>query len=259
MNLFALPYDQFQQFVTVFFRTLGILGAAPFFGSRNVPVRAKAGLGVLVAVIIYPLVDFSGVVFPEKPGLLGFLIAGEVLIGMVIGYATRLFFTAIQVAGHLIGFQVGFAIVNVIDPQTSSQVSVISQFENIITTLFFLSTGAYFLFIQGMAESFAVIPPFGISFSREIVELVVSLFSDIFIIAIKISAPVLAASLFTTVALGLVARTVPQINIFIVGMPIQIALGLFMIGATLSFMSMVAENIFDQMEFTFYAMLRALG
>jgi flagellar biosynthetic protein FliR len=208
--------------------------------------------------VVYPFVDFTSIKFPDKLTSLGFFLGGEVIIGIVIGYATRLFFTALEVAGHMMGFQIGFGIVNVIDPQTSAQVSIISQFENIIVILFFLSTGAYYMFLKGIVESYSLIPPLGLTFSKPIVQIIVSLFSSIFLIAIKLSAPVMASGLFAVIALGLVARTVPQLNIFIVGMPIQIGLGLFMLGASLSFVGPLLKNIFAQMEFTMYSLLRAM-
>jgi len=258
MDLFNLPLEQFQRFIVIFIRTGAILGLAPFFGSRNVPGRVKTGLAFFISVSLYPFVDFQNVQFPSTLLPLGVLLMGEILIGIVIGYAARLFFTAVQIAGHLMGFQIGFAIVNVMDPQTSSQVSIVAQFENIVTMLFFLATGAYYMFLRAMAESFALIPPFGFSPSPEIMEAIMIIFSHVYVIAIKLSAPVLASALFTSVALGLVARTVPQINIFIVGMPVQIGIGLFMIGVTLTYIAPLLRNTFGEMEASIFTLLRAM-
>jgi flagellar biosynthetic protein FliR len=206
----------------------------------------KAGLSVVLAMIIFPLVGFKEVYLTNVSSLVSAM-AGEILIGVIIGFTARLLFAAVQLAGQLIGFQMGFGIVNVIDPQTSTQISIIAQFQNLITLLVFLAINAHYWFILAVASSFELIPPLEFCFSNSLMEAIVSLSCDMFMVAAKIAAPVIAVLLFTSVALGLIARTVPQMNIFIVGFPLKIAIGLFGVGFSLPLLSYMLRNLFRGM------------
>jgi len=246
MNLFSLSLPQVQAAILVFIRLGAILIAAPLFGSRNVPFQLKAGLSLVLAMVIFPVAGFQEVYLTGIPSLVTAMM-GEVLIGVIIGFTARLIFSAVQLAGQLIGFQMGFGIVNVIDPQTSTQFSIVAQFQNIMTLLIFLALDAHYWFILAISSSFELIPPLGFCFTNSLMEAIVSLSCDMFVIAAKVAAPVIAVLLFTSVALGLIARTVPQMNIFIVGFPIKIAIGLLGVGLSLPLLSVMLRNIFRKM------------
>jgi flagellar biosynthetic protein FliR len=204
----------------------------------------KVGLSFMLAVIVFPLVNVNeGFTLPLIS--LGVAMTGEVLIGVIIGFTARLLFAAVQLAGQLVGFQMGFGIVNVIDPQTSAQVSIIAQFENIITLLIFLALNAHHWFIMAIAKSFEVVPLLTFSFTNSLMEALVQLSCDMFVVAAKVAAPIIAILLFTSVALGLLARTVPQMNIFIVGFPLKLAIGLLAVGLTLPLLSTILRNLFQ--------------
>jgi flagellar biosynthetic protein FliR len=246
MNLFSLSLPQVQAAILVFIRIGAILIMAPLFGSRNVPFQLKAGLSLVLAMVIFPVAGFQEVYLTGIPSLVTAMV-GEVLIGVIIGFTARLIFSAVQLAGQLIGFQMGFGIVNVIDPQTSTQFSIVAQFQNIMTLLIFLALDAHYWFILAISSSFELIPPLGFCFTNSLMEAIVSLSCNMFVIAAKVAAPVIAVLLFTSVALGLIARTVPQMNIFIVGFPIKIAVGLLGVGFSLPLLSVMLRNIFRKM------------
>jgi len=246
MNLFTFSLPQIQAAVLVFIRIGAILVTAPLFGSSNVPLQLKAGLSVVLAMAVFPIINFQEVYLAHVPSLVT-AIAGEVLIGVIIGFTARLLFAAVQLAGQLVGFQMGFGIVNVIDPQTSTQVSIIAQLQNVITLLIFLTVNAHYWFILAIAKSFELIPPLGFCFTDSLMEAIVGLSCDMFVIAAKVAAPIIAVLLFTSVALGLIARTVPQMNIFIVGFPLKIAIGLFGVGLSLPLFSCMLKNLFGRM------------
>ena len=169
MTLFNFSLPVIQAAVLVFTRVGAILLTAPLFSSGSIPVHVKIGLSFMLAVIVFPLVTVNAAsVLPLAS--LGVAIAGEVLIGVIIGFTARLLFAAVQLAGQLVGFQMGFGIVNVIDPQTSTQVSIIAQFENIITLLIFLAVNAHHWFIMAIAKSFEVVPLLTFSFTNSLME-----------------------------------------------------------------------------------------
>ncbi len=258
MNLFDFSEEQFLLSFLVFMRIGALIFFTPILGSSNVPSYAKIGLAFFMTMIIFPLVDFKFVEFPKSIFSFSLLVASEMLIGIIIGFSVRLLMSAVQIAGTTVGFQMGFGIVNVIDPVTSLQVSVIAQFQNIISFLIFLSISAHHIILNSIAASFQLIPILSFQFNGEVMYILMSVTRDLFIISVKIAAPLIATLIFTSVALGMIARTVPQMNVFIVGFPLQIGLGLLMIGLTLPLFSMMIKKIATMMERNIFLLMKAM-
>ena len=246
MDIFNLNYAEFERFLFVFFRVGALILFVPVLGSRQVPASMKIGLILFTSIVIFPLVQARPL--PEPQGIfdLAVFLLSDVTIGLGIAYITRLIFAAVQIAGTVVDFQMGFGVVNVIDPQTDTQVSVTAQFHNIVAVLIFLAIDAHHFILQAIVESFFIINPAEINFSSLTPEYMLYLFSGTFTTAVKIAAPIMAILFFLSVGLGLVARTVPQMNVFIVGFPLQIGVGLLMVGLSLSFFSvLVQQQMYD--------------
>jgi flagellar biosynthetic protein FliR len=258
LNLFTVSLPQVQAVTLLFTRICAILVAAPLLGSKNVPVQMKVGLSLVLTLAVLPVVGFREAYLTDTVSLAS-SIGGEILIGVIIGYTARLLFAAVQMAGQLVGFQMGFGIVNVIDPQTNSQVSIVAEFQNIIALLVFLAVDAHHWFVLAIAKSFELIPPFGFCFTNSLMEALVRLSCDMFVIAVKMAAPVIAALLFTDLALGLIARTVPQMNIFIVGFPLKIAIGLLGMGFSFPLLMYVLRSLFQKMGEDMMVLMRLMS
>lgn len=226
--------DQLIVFTLVFLRISALLVMIPIIGERAVPVRVKGGLAILVSMLVSSSVSVDMSTLPAEGEIfaLAIVMLGEIMIGVAIGFITKILFAGIQFAGEMIGTQIGFSIVNVIDPVTSTQVSVIAEFQHLIALLIYLSIDAHHTLISAIVDSYRVVSPFSYSFSGSLMNHMLLLSKELFVMAVKISAPIMAVLLFTNVALGVVARTVPQINVFIVGFPVQIAVGLTVFGLT---------------------------
>ena len=196
---------------------------------------------------------------PEPRGLfdLAIHIATDAAIGLAIAFAVRLIFTAVQVAGTMVDFQMGFGVVNVIDPQTQAQVSITAQFQNILAVLIFLASDAHHFIIGAVVQSFDLINLAQVDFSNVTPELILRYFSTMFVIAIKIAAPIMAILFFLSVGLGLVARTVPQMNVFIVGFPLQIGVGLLMVALAMPFFSLVLQNQISELPARLAGLMRS--
>ncbi len=242
MDISQITAEQLQLFIFILLRVSAMVVTIPIFGNRNVPVRAKGGLSLMIAFLLFPFIKFHLPPLEIFSLILGML--GEVIIGIIIGFAGRLAFAGVQIAGQLIGFQMGFAVVNVFDPITSEQVSIIAQFQYLIAMLIFLAVDGHHVFLFAIAESYRIILPFDFCFSVELMQSIVEISKDIFIIAVKIGAPVITALLMTSIGFGLIARTVPQINILIVGFPLKIAIGLIGIGLSLPLFTKIMGRVF---------------
>lgn len=246
MSIPPITAEQIEAFVLIFLRVTAIIVVIPILGNRTVPLRVKGGLSIIIAFLILPFVHYPAASYDVITLVLKML--GEVLIGIIIGLTGRLLFAGIQLAGQLVGFQMGFAIVNVVDPVSSSQVSIIAQLQYLLAALIFFSVNGHHVFLYAIAESYNIIPPLDFNFSGPLMDSLLSLSRDIFIVAVKTGAPIMTILLLTSVGLGLIARTVPQINIFIVGFPLKIGIGLIGIGLTLPIFVRIVGTLFVTVE-----------
>lgn len=253
MTLPLLTQEAIDSLIFIFLRVSAMIVVMPIFGGdRSIPVVIKGGIAIFITFMLFPFVKIN-----QEYQSLGFIsmfvgMISEILVGIVIGLVARFIFAGIQFAGELIGFQMGFSVVNAIDPMTSTQVSLISQFQYFMAILIFLILNVHHVFLSAIAESFDKIAPLQFHMSGKLIQTICIYSKDIFVIAVKISAPVLAVLIFTNTALGIVARTVPQINIFIMGFPLQIALGLIFIGLTapvfVNYSASLFKNISNQVH-----------
>jgi len=256
MGIPEITMQEVNAFILVFLRVCGIIIAIPVFGNRTVPVRVKGGLAILVTILVIPFVPIRPL--PSDLFPLFLVMAGEVCIGVVIGLVVKFFFEGVQLAGQLIGFQMGFAIVNVVDPISSAQVSIIAQCIYLIAVLVFFAIDGHHIFLYAIAESFRIIPSADFRLTGDLAQAIVMSSKEIFIIAVKIGAPVMAMLVLTSVGLGMIARTVPQINIFIVGFPLKIGIGLVGLGLTLPFIVRVISYAFSDFGATLKGLMKLM-
>lgn len=233
-------------FFWVFLRVGILFLMLPFFGARGIPVLWKVGFSLLLAAILAPIVPPPRSLPRHTPEvLLG--IASEVLLGLVLGLGVRMFLGAVQLAGQLLGFQMGFNMASALDPQTGTQSSVISQFLYLFTVLLFFSIDGHHLLILALASSFEAVPPSGFLLKAPHTGYLVEIGGDMFLIGLQVAAPVMVALFLSNFCLGIVARTVPQVNILMVGFPLNIGLGLFLFGITLSQISPFMTRLIHRM------------
>lgn len=242
----TISIEQFQAFLLVFLRVSAVIVFLPVLGDARVSVRIKAGLALLISALLFPHVAVNAATAGFDIFSLFFRMGTEVLIGAAIGFTSQLLFAGIQMAGQLIGFQMGFSIANVIDPASSQQVSIIAEFMYLLMLLVFLAFNGHHIFISGLAKSFQTIPLLSFSFSGKLPAGMVDMMRGMFEVAVKIGAPLMALMFFISIGMGLIARTVPQINIFIVGFPLQIAIGLIGLGLSMPFfLSLAGRYVVD--------------
>jgi len=254
--MFELSLFQVQRFVFVLVRVSAIFIAAPVLNSRSIPVQVKVGLALVLTIAMLPVVRVGPSNFPQTLPLLVLGLGAEVLVGALIGLMASLMMTTVQVMGQLVGFQMGFGIVRVLDPSTAEQQGILATFLSMFAILIFLATNGHHAFFRSLAESFRILGPFRFSPSHSLLEILARTFQNVFVIALKMGAPLFAILLFTYTALGIIARTVPQINIFIAGFPLTISVGLLMLGVVLPHVGVLVKGVFGQLG---HDILRLLG
>lgn len=244
----GLVLNGVEIFLLVFARMTGLFVIAPIFGRRNIPAYFKIGFSFMLALILtntlkMELPDYSENIFGYSA-----LIFKEFATGLVIGYASYLIFTAVYLAGQIIDMQVGFGLVNVIDPLSNIQVPVTSNFYFILCMLIFLTVDVHHVLIKALFESYKVISPGGAVFGTQLIDELARLMASVFLLAFKISAPVVATVLIADVALGVLMKTVPQLNVFVVGIPLKILLGIVVMWLTIPAFVMVTEILLRGMD-----------
>jgi flagellar biosynthetic protein FliR len=219
----------------------------PFVGGKSVPVQVKLAIAVILGIVITPTLGIAAPA-PTSVVMLLFGVFKEFLIGIMIGLTAKFVFASFEMAGQLAGIQMGFSMANVLDPQTSSQLSVLAQFYNILGIFLFFSLNIHHIFISGLVKSFEVIPPYGINLSGPVFEGMLTLSSELFIVALKLAAPISIALLLANLGMGIVARTVPQLNVFVVGFPVTIGVGLVVFLFSITFISSTISSVFADMS-----------
>jgi flagellar biosynthetic protein FliR len=224
-------------------RVAAVLFMMPVLNSKNIPVLLKMGLTLTVSMILWPLVKVQA---PSDPYIFGFYMVAEFMIGFLLGFAMRLVFTGVQLAGELAGFQMGLSMANVVDPQSGMDTSLISQFHYLLGLLLFLSIDGHHWFFRALVQSFQVLSPGEFVIKEGLYQYVLNLSGKMFVIALKMVAPVMAILFLVQIALGIIARVVPQVNILVSSFPLTICLGLIFLGLSLELLVPYLKTLFDE-------------
>jgi flagellar biosynthetic protein FliR len=241
----TVPLAQIEMLLQIMLRVAAIALSVPFLDNRAIPRLFKVGLVLAVSLLIYPQVADS--IRPLGGGIAGLGVGAlrELLLGIAVGLTVRSVFAGILMAGQLAGFQMGLSIANVLDPQSSMQVPVLGQLLNLMAMVIFVLLDAHHMLIRALVESFRTIPPLTYAPAGSLLEQMIRLSGAMFTVALQVGAPVIAALLLATVALGLVARAVPQMNVFVVAMPLQILIGLAFVAVGLLDFTPYLRDLFD--------------
>lgn len=219
---------------------------SPIFGRANVPNNLKILLSVMMALIV---IQFYPPPAELPPSLIHFVlaVAGELLVGLSIGYVTTMFFSIVFTAGQIIDTQIGFGMVQIYDVQTNAQIPVAGSMLNLILLESFLITNGHLKLISMLFATFEYIPVGGVQLRPELGTLMLRGFFEVFALSINVAMPIIASGLVAEIGLGVVVRTAPQMNIFVLGMPIKVVLGLIMLGVVLPVFVGFTNTIFERM------------
>lgn len=231
-NLLALE----QQLLLFLLRTSAFIVVAPFLSARFAPPQFRIALAVFLSITAWAA--WGPGHFPQAlpPGAEGWgrfipMALSEVLLGLLLGFFCGLFFAAFQFAGSIAGYQMGFSIVNVLDPHTQQQQSIIGDFLFVCATLAYLELNLHHNLIGAWYQSYALAPPGQFDLGAIPLSLLGAAMGGMLLLALKIAMPITAFLLLIDLALGILARVVPQLNVFIVGIPLKTAVGLGVLSA----------------------------
>lgn len=250
-------YQQFQMLLLIFVRVSCFISFAPLYGGKKVPKMSKITLAACISIFTYfslPLTNISDFTTLDY----AIYILKEGLTGLALGYSIYLVMSALFLAGHLIDFNLGFSMVNVFDPVAQIQVPLVGNFYYLLLITVMLITNADLYFIKSMVLSFEALPVGSAVISQGLVTAVIEGFVMVFVIAVKIASPVLVSVFILNIALGILVRAVPQMNMFVVGLPIKLLVGIFILLLTSPSIVKMADFMFTVMDDLFINMIRGL-
>lgn len=228
-----------------FARILALIASAPVTGNPQFPVRAKIGLAVMITVLIAPLLPAGSPVDPGAWSGIALLVR-ETLLGLAMGFALRIVFVAVEMAGNVIGIQMGLSIAEIYDPMSGSQTVVIGQFLGLLAALAFLALDGHLMMIGTLVESMRAIPPGDFGTAPVDWKLLTLWGGKIMEAAVLLALPVIAALTITNLALGVLSRAASQLNLFAVGFPVTLAVGFITLLFTLPHLGGVLERLFAE-------------
>lgn len=244
VDVFGLTPAAFETLLLIFIRVTTVMVIMPVFSAKEIPQLVRVGLGIIITMVLYKLVP---AIHPLADlGELVSAVVSQVVVGMLFGFISTLVFMGIQLAGAIIDIQIGFAVANVINPLTQQNVTVIGELELTLASLIYLITNSHHLLFQGIGGSFSILPLPYIALDPSVAGNILIFFSQATLIVFKIAAPAALALFIANVALGFMAKVAPQMNVFVVGFPLQIAIGLLMIGVSVPLLGYMVPELYAE-------------
>lgn len=222
-----------EAFLFIGVRLSGLMLFAPFFGSTVLAPRIKAGLVLALTVVLFPLVSprFPAIPLSHWPAV----VLGELLVGAAIGIATNIVFDAVQMAGQVLSVQMGYSLVNILDPNTQVESTAVAMFHQSAAMLIFLRLDVHLWLLRALGNSFAYLPPGSAHLSGAFVRTILAAGSVVLEVGLQIAAPVLAATLLADLVLGLLGKASPHLPVMLLGPPVKSLLGLLTLIAVVKY------------------------
>jgi flagellar biosynthesis protein FliR len=225
-------------------RFAAVFAFAPVFGSGNVPARVRVFFVVGLAALTVTGLGVAPATLPTSAGALVFAAFSELFLGALLAFGVLAAFAAFLLAGRIMDIQLGFGVATLIDPATRAASPLLGTILNLMAVAMFFAVDGHLMMIRGLVFSLEQVPP-GTFISEVDPAVIVAQFGGMFVYAIAIAAPVLFTILLIDVVLAVVARTMPQVNIFIVSLPLKIFVGLFVLAISLRYISPLVARIFE--------------
>lgn len=245
------------KYIWVLFRISGLFTFAPFFSSRVIPVYVKA---VLIAALTYVVGQSAFITAAPPKDFITFalVLLQEFITGMAMGFVSLLLFNALYVAGEVMDLELGFGMVNLFDPFTQAPMPLMGNFIFYFSLMVYLVTNGHHRLIEALVASYRLVPVGGMAINGSMIDQLVQVFGEMLALGIKISAPVLIAIFLTDVSLALLSRAVPQLNVFINGLPLKILIGFGVIMLMLPMFLVVLDVLFNRIDYNNLRILRLM-
>lgn len=243
IDLFSI--ERWYIFLVILARTAAIIGSLPIFTSSDAAIRIRLAVAVTISLLLFPILDFN--LSQEQMTPIGFwlILLQEVLVGLLVGFMVLLIFFAVQFGGTIVGYQMGFAAAEILDPQNQQQVPLLAQFQNVIAILFFLALDVHHIVLRVMVRSYEILPPGNIDLSGNAIPFIVTMTGEMFVLGLQLIIPVLMVLMLSMFILGIMSRVFSQLQVFLLSFPINISVALIIIGLSMQMVYSILEREFQ--------------
>ena len=255
-NVGQFPEGQIIAFALILLRIIAFVMSCPIFSAANVPLPVRILFSLVLGMVVFPTIHYQNIDLINLNDQLIFLATRELFVGLALGFLMRMFFFAISIAGDLIGISMGLNAAQLFNPTLGSQSSVMENFELALATMFFLAINGHHVFISGLAQSFQILPISAVAIKTQGFASMGQVAHEVVMMGIKIASPVMVAIFLTNIAMGIIGRAVPQINVLVTSMPVTMLLGFVImivvtplaVGEMTGMMNLMAERFFQFMR-----------
>lgn len=253
---YSMLLNNLELFLLIFVRMTGLFVTAPIFGHKNIPAYFKIGFAFTTAILMANVIKVDHIISTDSFWLYAVYLIKEFFVGIVIGYIAYGIFTSIYLAGQIIDFQIGFGMVSVFDPISNIQVPVTANLYYILAMTIFLLTNGHHMLIKALYQSFDLVPLGSAVLGTNFADNIIGIFTQLFAMGFRIAAPVVAAILIADVVLGIISKTIPQMNVFVLGMPLKILIGLIIVMLTIPAFVSIVSLLTDNMNSEIFRFLK---
>ena len=242
----SITLQQLEFFLMIVVRMAGFIYTAPFFGLRNVPLRVKTGLTIALAVVMFYVLPYEPL---EYVGVIGFalLVVEETLCGLILGFVANICYQILAFSGQILDMEIGFSMVNEMDPVTSAQVTVSGNMYSYAVMLMMMITYMHHYLLDALIDTYTLVPIGKAAINPMIYSVVVELIGQYFVLGFRIVLPVFAAMLIVNSVLAILARVAPQLSMFVIGIQLKVFVGLAVMVVMIKMIPGIASLIFDKM------------
>ncbi|MEY8330653.1 flagellar biosynthetic protein FliR [Lachnospiraceae bacterium 48-33] len=247
--MLTITYSQYglETFILIMVRITSFMYVAPFFGQTNTPQRTKLGFALILSFLVYMVLPEQTLAYSNNWDY-ATIIVKEAIAGVLMGFSVFICNSIVLFAGHVFDMEIGLTMATIYDPQTRTQVSVSGQLYQNLFMLIFIATGMHWYLLSALVDSFTAVPLDGLHIRAGLITVFIDFISDYFITGFRIALPVFASSMLVNIVLGIMTKVAPQMHMFSVGMQIKILAGLFIMFMTVTVISNITSNLFEQMK-----------
>lgn len=248
MELDLFFFERWYLFLVILARMAAMVGSLPIFTSSRAAIRIRLGVAVAISLLLFPVLDFS--LSQQEMTSVGFglIILQQALLGLLLGFVVQLIFFAVQFGATIVGYQMGFAAAEILDPQYQQQVPLLSQFQNAIAILIFLALDVHHIIFRVIVRSYKLLPPGDMNITGNAVPYIVAMTGEMFVLGIQLVIPVLMVLMLSMFILGIMSRVFSQLQVFMLSFPINISLALIIIGLSMQMVVFILGREFQGLQ-----------
>lgn len=257
-SLYQFAETEMLAFILVFLRVVSFLLSWAILGTASVPMSLKILTSLAISFVLFPLIGWKQLSVDLSSGMVIFMAAREVAIGLTIGFFTKMFFHALAIGGQIISISMGLSSAQVFNPTMNVEGSAIEQFKIMLGSLFFLFINGHHHFLTGLATSFKLVPIGTSGIDYNAFSRMGPLMGEVMVIGIKVAAPVMISIFFVNIAMGIVGRAVPQINVLVTSLPVNILVGFATLMVALPLFSYEMREMLETMTIRLFDLMKHL-